>query len=59
MEQFKLKVGRCFALISNHWGGEFELFVTVRRYFFIERALAVAQQCNDRNDKRSLERSHC
>ena len=20
MEQFKLKVGRCFALISNQWG---------------------------------------
>ena len=32
MEQFKLKVGRCFALISNHLGG-FDLLVTGRRHF--------------------------
>ena len=27
--------------------------------FFIERVLAIVQQCNDHTDKRSLERSHC
>ena len=57
MEQFKLKVGRCFALISNHLGG-FDLFVT-GRCICIERALAIVQQCNDNNDKRSAERSNC
>ena len=45
MEQFKLKVGRCFALISNHlWGGGgggFDLFVTGRRHFLLsERSLS-------------------
>ena len=40
MKQFKLKVGRCFALISNHLGG-FDLFVTGRRHFFLsERSLS-------------------
>ena len=40
MEQFKLKVGRCFALISNHLG-EFDLFVTGRRHFLLsERSLS-------------------
>ena len=40
MEQFKLKVGRCFALISNHFGG-FDLFVTGRRHFLLsERSLS-------------------
>ena len=34
MEQFKLKVGRCFALISNHLGG-FDLLVTWRRHFLL------------------------
>ena len=34
MEQFKLKVGRCFALIFNHLGG-FDLFVTGRRHFLL------------------------
>ena len=58
MEQFKLKVGKCFAVISNHLGG-FDLFVTGHRHFFIERALAIVQQCNDHTDKRSLERLHC
>ena len=58
MEQFKLKVGRCFALISNHLGG-FDLFVTGRRHFFIERVLAIVQQCNNNIDKRSAERSNC
>ena len=58
MEQFKLKVGRCFALISNHLGG-FDLFVTGRRHFFIERALAIVQQCDNNIDKRSAERSNC
>ena len=35
--------------------GEFDLFVTGRSNFFIERALAIVQQCNDQTDKRS----HC
>ena len=39
--------------------GGFDLLVTVRSHFFIERALAIVQQCNDYTDKRSLERSHC
>ena len=40
MEQFKLKVGRCFALISNHLGG-IDLFVTGRRHFLLsERSLS-------------------
>ena len=40
MEQFKLKVGRCFALISNHLGG-FDLFVTGHRHFLLsERSLS-------------------
>ena len=40
MEQFKLKVGRCFALIANHLGG-FDLFVTGRRHFLLsERSLS-------------------
>ena len=34
MEQFKLKVGWCFALISNHLGA-FDLFVTGRRHFLL------------------------
>ena len=34
MQQFKLKVGRSFALISNHLGG-FDLFVTGRRHFLL------------------------
>ena len=57
MEQFKLKVGRCFALISNHlWG--FDLFVTGRRHFLLsERSLSY--KCNDHTDKRSVERSNC
>ena len=39
-EQFKLKVGRCFALNSNHLGG-FDLFVTGRRHFLLsERSLS-------------------
>ena len=57
MEQFKLKVGRWFALISNRWR-EFDLFVTGRSHFVIERELAIIQQCHDHTDKRSFERSH-
>ena len=33
MEEFKLRVGRSFALISNHLGG-YDLFVTGRRHLF-------------------------
>ena len=41
MELFQLKVGRCFALISNQWG-RFDLFVTGRSHFLLgERSLAV------------------
>ena len=57
MEQFKLKVERCFALISNQWGNLICLLQGAA--IFIERALAIAQQCNDHTDKHSLERSHC
>ena len=37
MEQFKLKVGRCFALISSHLGGGggVNLFVNGRRHFLL------------------------
>ena len=57
MEQFKLKVGRSFALIPNQWGISFVCYWA--QSYFIERALAIVQQCNDHRDKRSLERSHC
>ena len=57
MEQFKLKVGRCFALISNQLGGLICLLPGAA--IFIERALAIDQQCHDHTDKRSLGRSHC
>ena len=56
VEQFKLKVGKCFALISNHLEG-FDLLLGTA--IFIERALAIVQQCDDHTDKRSLERLHC
>ena len=40
MEHFKLKVGRCFALISNQWGNLI-LFVTGRSHFLLsERSLS-------------------
>ena len=40
MEQVKLKVGRCFALISNQWG-RFDLFVTGRSHLLLsERSLS-------------------
>ena len=38
MEQFKLKVGRCFALIPNHLG-RFDLFVPGRRHFLLSERL--------------------
>ena len=57
MEQFKLKVGRCFVLISNQLGDLICLLLGAA--IFIERELAIVQQCNDHTDKRSLERSHC
>ena len=57
MEQFKLKVGRCFALISNNFGDLICLLLGAA--IFIERALAIVQQCNDNTDKRSAERSNC
>ena len=62
MEQFTLKVGRCFAFIFNQLGGGGGGICFVCYWaqpFIIERALAIVQQCNDHNDKRSLERSHC
>ena len=57
MEQFKLKVGRCFAQISNHFGDLICLLPGAA--IFIERALAIVQQCNDNTDMRSAERSNC
>ena len=38
MEQFKLKVERCFALIFNQWGGS-HLFVTRRSHFLLSERL--------------------
>ena len=57
MEQFKLKVGRSFALIYNQWGIWCVCYWA--QPFFIERALAIVQQCNDHTYQRSLERLHC
>ena len=57
MEEFKLKVGRCFALISNQWWDLICLLLGAA--IFIERALAIIQQCNDHTDKRTWERSYC
>ena len=57
MEQFKLKVGRCFALISNHLGDLIFLLLDAA-IIFIEQALAIVQQFNDHTDKGSLERLH-
>ena len=51
MEQFKLKVGQCFALISNHLGDL--IFLLLGAAIFIERALTIVQQCNNHIDKRS------
>ena len=58
MEQFKLRVERCFALISNKWGDLICLLLGTA-IFFIVGALAIVQQCNDHTDKRSLEPSLC
>ena len=52
MEQFKLKLGRCFALISNQLGDLICLLLGAA--IFIEQALAIVQHCNDHTDKRSL-----
>ena len=57
MEPFKLKVERGVALISNPWDEMICLLLGAA--IFIERALAIVQQCNDHTDKRSLESSHC
>ena len=62
MEQFKLKVGRCFALISNHLGG-FDLFVTGRRHFLLsERSLSfnnvVITLTNARTNARTVDMSY-
>ena len=56
MEQSKLKVGKCFALISNHWG---DLICLLLGTTIFSIALAIIQQYNDHTDKRSLERLHC
>ena len=57
MEHFKLKVEMCFALISNQSGIRFICYLA--QPFFIEQVLAIVQQCNDRTEKRLIERSHC
>ena len=59
MEQFQLKVGRCFALISNHLGG-FDLFVPGRRHFLSsERLLSfnnvIITLTNARSSARTVE----
>ena len=38
---------RGFALLSNQWMHLICYIITGRRYFFIEQALDVVQQCND------------
>ena len=46
-----------YATVVSHG---FDLFVAGgSHFFFIERALAIVQQCNDHTDKRSLERPYC
>ena len=57
IEQVKLKLGRCFALISNQLGDLICLLLGTA--IFIKRALAIVQQCNYHTDKRSLELSYC
>ena len=57
MEQFKLKVGRCFTLISNQWWDLISLLLGAA--IFIERVLAIVQQCIDHTGKCSFERSDC
>ena len=61
IEQYKLKVERCFASISNQWG---HLICLIQgAAILIEQALAMmVKQCNDQTDKRykhSIERWHC
>ena len=57
MEQFKLKIGRCFVLMSNQWGGGLICLLLGAAIFFIE--LAIVQQCYDHTDERSVEHSNC
>ena len=57
MEQFQLKVERCFRFDFQSKG---DLICLLRgAAIFIERALAIIQQCNDHTDKRLLKRSDC
>ena len=57
MEHYKLKVERCFTLISHQLGCLICLIQDAA--ILIEQALAIVQQCNDHTDERSIERSHC
>ena len=57
MKQVKLKLERCFCLYFQPIGGLVCLLLSAA--IFIERGLAIVQQCNDHTYKRSLERSHC
>ena len=52
MEQFKLNVFD-FQPMGNL------ICLLVGTAIFIERALAIIQECNDHTDMRSLERLHC
>ena len=52
MEQFKLKVERCFALLFNNWG-RLICLLQAAQPFLIEQALAIVQQCNDHTGKHS------
>ena len=57
MEQFKLKVERCFHFDFQPTGVLICLLLCAA--IFIERALAIIQQCHDHTDKHSLEHSYC
>ena len=53
----KWKVERCFRFDLQPMGDLICLLLGAA--IFVERALAIVQQCNDHTDKCSLERSHC
>ena len=40
MEQFNLKVGRCFALVSNQWGDLICLLLGRSQFLLSERSLS-------------------
>ena len=55
MIPFKLKVERCFTLLSNQRGCLFAFYRV--QQLFMEQTLAIVQQCDDHTDK--IEHLHC